>query len=296
MVTWIRRFLARPLAEDFSFRNQLLSSIQGGVYVFLFIFFFIPGRFTSGESRLLLLGVLSLGVTVSTLLANYVVPRLLPRVYDEDRWTVGQHILHTIFTLFCISLSNHLILTVSGNATPPFLNMLLMVTLIGFFPITMSVVLAQQRQLKRNLRRALQLNEALPERPAPTANPTPITSPPDPAITFVPTSGKDRLTIQPAQLLAIESVGNYLDFYWLNGSDVQKTTLRLTLKEAENKLAAYPQFFRCHRAFLVNLDAIRHTSGNARGYQLTLHQLPQEIPVARGYVEPFEARMEQANV
>jgi DNA-binding LytR/AlgR family response regulator len=170
-----------------------------------------------------------------------------------------------------------------------------MVTLIGFFPITMSVVLAQQRQLKRNLRRALLLNEALPERQAPTETPIPVPSPPEPAITFIPTSGKDRLTVQPAQLLAIESVGNYLDIYWLNGPDVQKTTLRLTLKEAENRLAAYPQFFRCHRAFLVNLGAVRHTSGNARGYQLTLHRLPQEIPVARGYVEAFEAQMEQAN-
>lgn len=281
MVDLVRRFLAKPLAEDFGLRNQVFSSAQGGLYVFLFLYFFIPIRFAPGQSRVPMLALLAGGVAVATFVANFVVPRLLPRLYDEDRWTIGRHSLHTVFVLFCISLSNHLILLATGNETPSFANMFVTVTIIGFFPITLTVLLAQQRQLKRHIRQAERLNQTTH---------TPVNSPGDTPISLVPSIGKDRLTLQPDQLLAVESVANYVDVYWLNGGALQKTTLRLTLKEVGTTLADYPLFFRCHRAFVVNLDAVQHMTGNARGYQLTLQHLPQTVPVSRSYTDAFEQR------
>lgn len=304
MVDLVRRFLAKPLAEDFGWRNQVFSSAQGGLYVFLFLYFFIPIRFAPGQSRVPMLALLAGGVAVATFVANFVVPRLLPRLYDEDRWTIGRFSLHTVFVLFCISLSNHLILLATGNETPSFANMFVTVTLIGFFPITLTVLLAQQRQLKRHIRQAERLNQVLPT--VPSAETSPIRSPntePTPnqtdssiathstvSISLVPSIGKDRLTLQPEQLLAVESVANYVDVYWLNGSALKKTTLRLTLKDVETAVANYSSFFRCHRAFVVNLDAVQHMTGNARGYQLTLHHLSQTIPVSRSFADAFEQR------
>ncbi len=297
MVTTFQQFLNRPLAEDFSFRNQLFSSVQGGLYVFLFLYFFIPGQFAPEQSRVQMLALLAVGVAGATLLANFVIPRLWPQPYDEDRWTVGKHVAQTVFVLFCISGSNYLMLRMTGNQTPSFGNMLLTVTLIGFFPITLTVLLAQQRQLKRNLRQARVLNAALPVQVE--SAPTPIAqlvltgdAPDRPVgITLVSSVGKDRLSLQPDQLLAIESVGNYAEVYWLNSGELQQTTLRLTLKEAETALAGKGSFFRSHRAFIVNLQAVVHTTGNARGYQLTVRELPKEIPVSRGFVDAFEERL-----
>lgn len=250
-----------------------------------------------------MLALLAAGVTVAVFFANALIPQLFPRLYDEDRWTIGKHSLHTVFVLLCISLSNYLILKLSDNDTPTFANMFLTVTIIGFFPITLTVLLAEQRRLRRNLRQAELLNRALPTPVAASIHPTPAVAPsPAPlatdavqtdipaSITFVPSVGKDRLTLQPDQLLAAESLANYAELYWLKGDVLQKTTLRLTLKEVENVLANYPQFFRCHRAFVVNLNAVQHTTGNARGYQLTVRNLAQEIPVSRGYADAFEGR------
>ncbi len=46
-------------------------------------------RFAPGQSAVLMLALFGLGCAITTLLANYVIPRLLPRLHDEDRWTVG---------------------------------------------------------------------------------------------------------------------------------------------------------------------------------------------------------------
>jgi DNA-binding LytR/AlgR family response regulator len=178
--------------------------------------------------------------------------------------------------------------------------MYLLVTAIGFFPIMLGVFVAEQRRLKRNLAHAQTLNDQLAHRSEP-ASPVPIPSQPTPQsiLDATPTqrllllseNGKERLSLQPDQLLFVESVGNYVDVHWLNLSQPQKTVLRSTLKEIETGLTDYPQFFRCHRAFLVNLNTVSHTEGNARGYQLTLTGTYATVPVSRSYLAAFDTRL-----
>lgn len=299
MLQFLKTFLNRPVAEDFSFKNQVRSSIQNGFYVFLFVYFFGGSSF-GGASRTLLIAVFGIGCAVSTLLANWVIPALVPMVYNEDRWTVWKYMLQTLFVLFCISVSNQILLMLTLNDYPTFWQMYFTVTLIGFFPIIVSVFITEQRRLRRNLVHARLVNEQLAHRAIPPAETT-VTTPvagaekpvtPAPArIVLTSESGKEQLSVQPDQLLYIESVGNYVEVHWLNLAQPQKTVLRSTLKEVADALASYPQFLRCHRAFLVNLSAVSQTEGNARGYQLTLTGSTTKIPVSRSYLDAFDSRM-----
>ena len=299
MLRSLYTFLNRPIAEDFSFKNQIWQSLQAGLYVFLFVYFFGGSSFT-GNFKVLMLAIFGIGCAVATLIANWVVPRLLPMIYNEDRWTVWKQILHTLFILFCISIVNQLLLIIMNYRYPPFWQMYVTVTLIGFFPISLNVFVVEQRRLKRTLAQAQTMNEQLAHRVEPT-----LTAPVSVQITTVnqeipvasksivltSENGKERLSLQPDQLLYVESVGNYVDVHWLNADQLQKTVLRNTLKDVADALATYPQFFRCHRAFLVNLQAINQTEGNARGYQLTLKGNAEKIPVSRSYLDAFDERM-----
>ena len=295
----LQSFLNRPIAEDFSFKNQIWQSLQAGLYVFLFVYFFGGSSF-AGNSRVMLLAMFGVGCSVSTLFANWVVPQLLPKIYDEDRWTVWKYILQTLFVLFCISVGNQVLLMLTHNEYPPFWQMYLTVTLIGFFPITISVFITEQRRLKRNLAHAQALNEHLSHRSEPTiatsvsSQSTDVDKPAivaEKPIMLTSESGKERLSLQPDQLIYIESVGNYVEVHWLNMTQPQKTILRNTLKDVAEVLRPYEQFLRCHRAFLVNLKAISQTEGNARGYQLTLTGAMTKIPVSRNYLEAFDTQI-----
>ena len=296
----VSTFLNRPIAEDFSFKNQLWQSLQGGIYVFLFFYFFGSASLTRDTYGLLMLALFGFGCIIATLVANWVVPALLPKLYDEDRWNVWKHSLQTLLILFCVSASNQLLLILLHRDRPTFGQMYLTVTVVGFFPIILSVFITEQRRLKRNLAHAQALNNQLAHRPESieremsSITPTQAdksakvaTSP----IVLVSDTGKERLVLQPDQLVYVESVGNYLDIHWLNQAQLQKTVLRSTLKELVEVLTDYPQFFRSHRAFLVNLKRINQTEGNARGYQLTLTGVTPKIPVSRGYIDAFDERM-----
>lgn len=293
----LRSFLNRPLAENFDAKTQVRLALQSGLYVFLFVGL-LNGSFRRlGDTAVV--GLMSVGCVVMVILANVIIPKLLPVFYDEDRWTVGRHIIHTLLVLFLISVSNQLVLTLLEAGRPSFGQMYLLVTAIGFFPIMLGVFVAEQRRLKRNLAQAQVVNGQLHQRTPQTPVSLPATTPqtqtatqPTP-ILLISESGKERLTLQPGQLLYVESVGNYVDVHWLNGSQLQKSVLRSTLKEVADKLTGHPQFFRCHRAFLVNLDAVVQTEGNARGYQLTLTGIQTKIPVSRSYLDSFNARFER---
>lgn len=295
MLQALRTLLNRPLAEDFSLRNHLPLALQAGLYVFLFVCL-LNGSFGS-ITEMGIVALLSVGCVGVVLLANVAIPKLLPTFYDEDRWTVGRHILHTLFVLFGISCSNQLILGLLNVGHPAFGQMYLLVTVIGFFPIMLGVFVIEQRRLKRNLVHAQTLNQQLGQRtepiliaPLPPAQSVPDATPVQ-RLLLLSENGRERLSLQPNQLLYVESVGNYVEVHWLNLTTAQKTVLRSTLKEMETALADYPQFFRCHRAFVVNLNAISHTEGNARGYQLTLTGTSATVPVSRSYLAAFDARL-----
>lgn len=292
MIERIRRWLNRPLAEDFSWRTQGWLAVQAGLYVFFFLAVFNggPGNWLA---RLPMNALLAVGCAVSSLLANTVFTRLLPAWYDETRWTVGRHILHILVVLFVVLVGNELILLAFQLPRPPFFTMYLMVTLIGFVPVFVGVMLAERRRLIRNLAQAQQLNTKLDQlhQPNVPGNQPEPTLPK--GILLTGETGKERLSLLPNQLIYVESVGNYVEVHWLNFMFPQKTLLRSTLKEVEAATAHDPQLFRCHRAFLINLRAVSHTTGNSRGYQLTMSGSNREIPVSRSYLAAFDARMAQ---
>ena len=292
MLPTLRSLLNRPLAENFDARTQFRLSLQSGLYVFL-LAGLLNGAYRGGERLVAVVG-LSLGCVATVSLANIVLPRLLPVVYDEDRWTVGRHSLHTLVVLLLISSSNELILEVLGIARPSFGKMYLIVTSIGLFPIMLGVFIAEQRRLKRHLAQAQVLNQQLdrhPTSPDDQPNPLPGTMLPQPIVQLMSENGRERLSLSPNQLRYVESVDNYVQVHWLDDGTAQKTVLRSTLKGIESALGQHPQFFRCHRAFVVNLLTVVHADGNARGYQLTLDGVKETIPVSRSFLSAFDGRL-----
>ena len=290
MIHRIRAFLNRPLAEDFGFRAQAWLSLQAGVYIFIFLLLF-AGNASGTYPRLFFFGLFGVSCTVSSWIANAIVPRLFPQVYNEDQWTVGRHALHTLFVLLFVTAGNQLVIWLLHLNGPSFLTMYLIVTAVGFFPISVGVMVAERRRLKRNLAHARHLNAQLNQLHQLAA--TSISTEPalPKGISLTGENGKERLSLLPNQLIYIESVGNYVEVHWLNFMFPQKTVLRSTLAAVEATLTDHQQLFRCHRAFIVNLRAVIHTTGNARGYQLTMSGSSRIITVSRGCVAAFDEQV-----
>ena len=99
----------------------------------------------------------------------------------------------------------------------------------------------------------------------------------------------DTVSLQIADLLYIEAVGNYVKVYHLQDGQVHADMLRATSKQMEEDLRDYPMIVRCHRAFLVNLAQVEQIVSRAGAMQLVIKHCNESLPVSRSHAAQVKA-------
>jgi len=92
----------------------------------------------------------------------------------------------------------------------------------------------------------------------------------------------------PNDLLFVKADGNYVELTLYNNGQLMTELKRISLRQFELQLSNYPFLFRCHRAYLVNLQRIKAVSGNSQGYLLSFELVAVKIPVSRAWVNKFD--------
>lgn len=110
----------------------------------------------------------------------------------------------------------------------------------------------------------------------------------EPVIHISSSLKKESLNFRADELLFVSSDGNYVEFYLYRDAKIQKVPIRNSISNIEQQFSNMPHYFRCHRAFIVNLDNVLGRKGNALGYQLTLRDYTRKIPVSRQKVKTFD--------
>ena len=91
------------------------------------------------------------------------------------------------------------------------------------------------------------------------------------------------------QLYYIASADNYIEVFWgENNEPLNRIMIRNTLKAIEEKYEDIPSLFRCHKGYIVNCQKVIKVEGNAKGYFLSLKDVPEKIPVSRNKKEDLE--------
>jgi hypothetical protein len=104
---------------------------------------------------------------------------------------------------------------------------------------------------------------------------------------------KEQININRNKVIYIESSGNYLEIYLREPDEgLSKITKRGRLHQIEQNLSPYPEFFRCHRAFIINLDYITHLEGNVKNARISLKGFSKKIPVSRSHYTSLKNKIE----
>jgi DNA-binding LytR/AlgR family response regulator len=101
------------------------------------------------------------------------------------------------------------------------------------------------------------------------------------------------LSFNSEEFIYAASDRNYVDFYLEGKSGIIKKTIRNSMTNVEEQLNGFPQFFRTHRAFLINLKKMEKKQGNALGYDLKLTGINEKIPVARNKIKAFDKQLKK---
>jgi len=271
-------FLASPYPLTKSTASTLLFALGTGAFVAFFLIVFQPFGTREFQSETKYLFLTGYGVVISSaiLLGSKLPPLLFPKVFEEERWTVGKHILYATlvfsFVFFACYVYKDLAL---GNPVSwrGFLGFFPIALSIAVFPIAGLVIGDYVRQLQRHTKLAAAANSHLVH-PLPKAD--------LPKITLPDENGKPVLELLPAQLLYLQAADNYVEVFHLeNAVTPRRTILRNSLSALET-LPGNDSLFRCHRSYLVNLSLVERVSGNAQGYRLHFAGLEASVPVARG--------------
>ena len=282
MFSKMRVFLRQPFPFDISLTRILFSCFTIGVFVSVFLLIFRP--FGSGvyilESRAWVLWGYGF-VTFFILLVNMLVwPAVFPGFFNETKWNVAKGIGFQFWHIISIGAANLLYAAFIGGtkirllAVPGFF---LQALAVGFFPITIGIFSIQSILLKKYAESTRRLNDSILSLESRTAeaekNPQ--------IVAFSSEGGKVEVEIRPQDLLFIKSVDNYVEIYRTDNGQIKRIFLRSSLKRIEQDLKDHAFLFKCHRAFMVNVNNISRIAGNSQGYHLIFKGIEFVIPVSR---------------
>ena len=254
------------------------SLLVPGLATFVLIALLAPFGFRELSLAQRLIWAVGLGVLVAGSVGGVV--KCLqwgkPGWMEAEKWTLGKEIALVATVMGVIAFGVSLLLwgRGMGKASPGefFLEVAWRTVSIGFFPLTLLVLLEQYIHQRKVLHKAQELSQQLEMGPGPIREIQHV---------LEAENGKPALQLHLADLVYLQSAGNYVEVHHRDGSGrIHKDLVRNRLKALAAELPP-ESFFQCHKSYVVNVQHIRKVKGNARNYTLELQFDSMEIPVAR---------------
>ena len=273
----------QPFPDKADFKQSLLTILWVGVFIALFLFLIRPFGIEGPWANL---AFVSVGFGVVTVVFGWIFEILMRFVFRIEtqgpNWTLGKWIFYSIVLVVWIAIGNYLFVNyMSGWKAMGYFNLLRMIgytSLIGIFPVALSGVLVQLRAEKENEKDAQSLEDKVHSPHASSSLQISITD----------STGRE-FEFSSEQIRYAEAMQNYVTVWFWKDGRLNKEMLRATIASVEEQLSNC-SVIRCHRSYLVNVDAIENVSGNAQGLRLKLRDIPQEeVPVSRSFISEIRA-------
>ncbi len=267
--------------------NQWVILVLLPLFIALFLVVFQPFglQMFRHEHKQLLLAGYGLVTFFVLLLDMVLLPLILPGLFSESHWTILRELLFLVWIVISISLGNYIYSMIFSIVQRSGLYGLLVFLgftfAIAIFPIFVIILVKHNVMLRRHLEGAGEVSRLIAHRENKEGDNTDIT--------LYSENRQNRVTIRASQLLCIESEGNYANLYLAAEGKIIRHVLRSTLKNIESQLEGKQDFFRCHRAYILNMSHIEHAEGNSQGYRVSLKYFSREVPVSRKYTRAFNS-------
>jgi hypothetical protein len=279
-------WLSQPYPFEVRWTKGLKTGFWAGLFVTFFLFFFKPfgttvepGAEWSYLAYCAAFGLVTFGVT----LLMQVICRLLPGIFNEEKWTAGKEVLFNIVFIGLIGVANLLLAHLLYGApltVASFFKWQLFTLAIGIFPTLFGAFSTLVKLQKKYAEGAAEIH------------PHPGTHTQHKPVVLQGENQNERLALDAAEIAFLEAQDNYVQVFYFEKDTLQKRMLRTTLRKMEDALTDYPAFFRCHRTYVVNFDRVEKVSGNAQGYRLHFVGLAETVPVSRSLNEEVKRRLE----
>ena len=213
-----------------------------------------------------------------------VLPKLFPKAFDAVHWTLGNYISFTIWQIIIIGavigVSIYWIYPHHPDSTlwESILETYRQVAKYSLVLIVILTMFLRNIMLQQSLRDAIKANQELEK--IETLKKKDQHKILQSNLVTIYSDTSEIFSLNLPGLLFVEADDNYSTFFWNEDGSIQKKLLRVNLKNVEGQLNN-SFILRCHRSFIVNINAISHVTGNANGYKLNIRDTDFSIPISR---------------
>ncbi|CAM1345018.1 LytR/AlgR family response regulator transcription factor [Tenacibaculum amylolyticum] len=206
---------------------------------------------------------------------------------SENRWNIKKEIILIAIFLLLVGITQFLIRDIIYDLSDNwslyfFITDIEHTFLIGSLLIIIVISFNYNRLNSKNIGTAHELSYSL------NSNKNTQTQ----TVLVSPKVKSEEFVLNVNDFLYAKAVGNYVELH-LKGEEKNYILKRMTLKELINALKQYPNIFKTHRSYIVNLNFIEKVSGNAQGYKLQLSSCEEEVPVARNIIPSFDNKVKE---
>jgi hypothetical protein len=247
---------------------------------FLFSYAFEPFEVNTTEHKMPYIAILLLHAVLPIPIVFFYFLLVSWRVKDDARWTIGKEMLHLSIALILIGIGSFLVRDLiydnpNNWSFRYFYEEVRNSFLVGVLLLSIALPLNLQRLIQKHSKSLDKLSFAKSQKEIKEAE------------ILISLEDNIQFTIEQFVFAKVES--NYTEIFLHENDTITKKLLRITLKELESHLSDFPNIYKTHRSYLVNLDKITDCKGNAQGYQLTLEKYAEKVPVSRSKLKEFNS-------
>jgi len=97
----------------------------------------------------------------------------------------------------------------------------------------------------------------------------------------------EKVSINPDNIVFISSDNIYQEIICFENNRITKTMVRNTMSNIAKMLEDYPNFFKCHRSYIVNTNLIEGMQGSTQKCYFKIKHTNEKIPVSRTAAKEF---------
>ena len=273
--------LKKPHPLDLYIIKNIIGSIAFGAFVFFFLFIFKPFGLQVLSGKVLITITCGYGLVTTVYLTIHLF--IIVSFLHEQNWTVGKDIINTMIIIAMIGLCNYTYHSIFFSQTFVLIKLIefqLETLAVSFLPVSLITLLKQNFLLKKYLQEAEEINRRKGHKIDDNRD--------DTLITISAQNPRNDFICNCNDILYFHALDNYVIIHFIKDSNYLKEILRTTLKKAKDDLNEYPNFYQCHKSYIVNLNKVKNVSGNAQGLKLHFNNINEIIPVSRQLHKEFK--------
>jgi hypothetical protein len=216
-------------------------------------------------------------------------PGIFPKLFESDRWTVRKELIWNA-GMFAVLITGFtltaMVFRISGMESLTFFRS----GALALLPLVLFNLLNYNNSLKLKVTQVIDSGRHWLAEERKGAHMVLKES-----IRLESENGKEVFEQDVKNIVLIQSASNYIEIFYREGTIIRKQMLRQTLNNVESVVSKYPNFEKCHRCCLVNLNQVSRLTGSSPNYTLEAIGLDFHIPVSRQNVAKLRKLIQSQN-